>query len=205
MGVDKVILRAFLSTLAAIAILLVFMFSALTIIYPQTMMEITYNMGMESSSIHFAERSYKRSDEVYYIAYATEVAIGEKTNAKIISCAEKLIVDEAFEEYCERRDKEINEGKTEEEKVETSYKQYIYGQYCVATYNQGEKQKAVDRAFELIGKDFPYNNAVVALAVTVKSVSDTETLDMIKGKMNILQKELDDTAYIEEVLTLLDK
>lgn len=205
MGVDKVILRAFLSTLAAIAVLLVFMFSALTIIYPQTMMELTYNMGMESSSIHFAERSYKRSDEVYYIAYATEVAIGDGNNSKIISCAEKLITDEDFDTYCERRDKEINEGKTEEEKVQTSYKQYIYGQYCVATYNKGDKQKAVERAFELIGKEFPYNNAVVALAVTAKGESDTETLDMIKGKMNILQGELDDTTYLEKVLTLLNK
>ena len=205
MGVDKVILRAFLSTLAAIAVLLVFMFSALSIIYPQTMMELTYTMGMEDSSIHFAERSYKRSDEVYYIAYATEVAIGEKNNGKIISCAEKLIKDGQFDAYCERQDVKINDGKTEEEKVQTSYKQYVYGQYCVATYNEGEKQKAVERAFALIGKEFPYNNAVVALAVTAKGASDTETLDMIKGKMNTLQKELDDTAYIETVLTLLDK
>ena len=78
MGVDKVILRAFLSTLAAFAILLLFMFAALTLVYPQTMMELTYSMGMESSSIHFAEQSYKRSNDVYYIAYATEVAIGEE-------------------------------------------------------------------------------------------------------------------------------
>ena len=205
MGVDKVILRAFLSTLAAIAILLLFMFAALTLVYPQTMMELTYSMGMESSSIHFAEQSYKRSNDVYYIAYATEVAIGEENYGKIVSCAGKLMEDKGFDAYCAKRDVEINEGKTEEEKVQTSYKQYIYGQYCVAMYKKGDVQKAIDRAFELNGKEFPYNNAVVALAVTAKAASDTDTLNMIMGKMNTLLGELDDTAYLETVLTLLEK
>ncbi|MBQ8429782.1 MAG: hypothetical protein IJX30_06795 [Clostridia bacterium] len=205
MGVDKVILRAFLSTLAAIAVLLVFMFSMLALAYPQTMMELTYNVGMEASSIHFAEQSYKRSDEVYYIAYATEVAIGEGNNDKIISCGGKLIADVGFDAYCAKRDAEINEGKAEAERIQTSYKQYIYGQYCVAMYRKGDVQRAVARAFELVGKEFPYNNAVVALAVTAKAGSDTATLDMIKGKMNTLQGELDDTAYLETVLTLLEK
>ncbi len=199
MSVDKVIFRAFLSTLLAIVILLSFMFLALIAIFPQTMMEITYNMGMESSSIYFAEDAYKRTDDVGYIAYATEVAILDDNTGKIIKCGEKFINDAGFEDYCVKKDEEVD--------VETSYKQYVYGKVCVAMYEKGKKEEAVARAFELIGKTFPHNNAVVALIVTANRAQDVATLGMIKGKMNELQNELDDTAkaYVGEILALLEK
>ncbi len=204
MGVDKVILRAFLSTFAAIIILLVFMFTALIVIYPQTMMALTYDLGMESSSIYFAEESYKRTDEVYYIAYAMEVAIGEENTEKIVSCGEKLIGDKAFEEYCQGKDEILNEGR--EEKLETTYQQYVYGQVCVGMYINGEKERAVERAFILVGEKFPRNNAIVALVIAAKNVSDNETVDMIKGKMNELKtKNLDNASsmYLDEILARL--
>ena len=202
MSVDKVILRAFLSTLAAIAVLLVVMFTALVVIYPQTMMEITYDLGMESSSIHFAEESYKRTHEVYYIAYATEVAIGEENGGKIVSCGEKLIADKGFESYCEKKDNSMPD------EVTTSYKQYVCGQICVAMYKNGEKEAAVLRAFEMVGEEFPTNNAVIALLVAANRDSDTSTVEMIKGKMNILQEKLPEGSakeYIGQVLALLEK
>ena len=51
MSVDKVILRAALSTLAAILILFAFMILSLTYIFPSTMMGITYDLGMDGASI----------------------------------------------------------------------------------------------------------------------------------------------------------
>lgn len=200
MNVDKVILRAFLSTLLAIVILLSFMFLTLIAAFPQTMMEITYNMGMESSSIYFAEDAYKRTDDVGYIAYATEVAILDENKGKIIKCGEKFINDAGFDEYCVKKDEEIQ--------IETSYRQYVYGQVCVAMYEKGKKDEAVARAFELIGNTFPHNNAVVALIVAASRAQDVASLDMIKGKMNELQKNVlddDSKAYVGEVLALLEK
>ena len=79
---DKVAVKAFLSSLAAIGMLLVVMFCALCALFPSTMMELTYNMGMEASCIRFAERAYKDNDEIYFIAYATEVALEESKNNK---------------------------------------------------------------------------------------------------------------------------
>ena len=200
MSVDKVILRAFLSTLLAIIILVSFMFLALIAAFPQTMMELTYNIGMESSSIYFAEDAYKRTDDVGYIAYATEVAILDDNNSKIIACGEKFIKDKDFDEYCLKKDEEIQ--------VETSYKQYVYGQVCVAMYEKDKKDEAIARAFELMGNTFPRNNAVVALIVAANNAQDVASLDMIKGKMNDMQKNgLDDAskAYIGEILARLEK
>lgn len=190
MNVDKVIVRSILSTLLAILILVSVMFLALIAIFPQTMMQLTYDMGMESSSIYFAEDAYRRTDDVGYIAYATEVAILDDNNDKIIKCGEKLIKDEAFAEYCRKQDEKVQ--------VSTSYEQYVYGQICVAMYENGKTDEAIDRAFALIGNTFPHNNAVLALIVAANRAEDTQSVEVIKGKMNELQeKELDDAAKAE--------
>lgn len=200
MSVDKVILRTFLTTLLSIFILLSFMFLTLIAAFPQTMMKLTYDMGMESSCIYFAEDAYKRTDDVGYIAYATEVAILDDNNDKIIKCGEKLIKDKEFAAYCQKKDGQVQ--------VDTSYEQYVYGQICVAMYEKGKKDEAIDRAFALIGNAFPRNNAVLALIVAANRAQDTQSVNVIKGKMNELQgKELDDAAKaeIEKVLTQLEK
>lgn len=200
MGVDKVILRAFLSTLAAIVLLFAFMLLALIGIYPSTMMEITYNLGMDSSSIKYAERAYKRSDDVYYIAYATEVAIGMDDHEKIESCGEKFIADEEFASYCEEKNGSLPDS------VTMTYDQYVYGQVCVAKYEQDKKTEAVERAFELTGDAFPQNNAVVAVLYTAIGDRDETTVTLIEGKMKQKQAQgtlsEGDKAYFEQVLAL---
>lgn len=191
MGVDKVILRAVLSTLAAVALLIVFLLVALVGFYPSTMMEITYKLGMDSQSIRFAERAYKRSGDVYYIAYATEVAIGIDCYGKIDACGEKFIADEEFLEYCQAEN--------------GAYEQYIYGQVCVAKYEEEKADEAVMRAFELIGQNaFPKHNAVVAVLVTALSENDTQTVEKIKGKMMETQGTVTeaDRPYFDEILAL---
>ena len=200
MSVDKVILKTFLTTLLAITILIASMFLALICAFPQTMMELTYNMGMESSSIYFAEDAYRRTDDVGYIAYATEVAILDDNNAKIVKCGEKLIKDKGFAAYCQKKDEQVQ--------TETSYEQYVYGQVCVAMYKEGKKEEAIERAFALIGNNFPPYNAVVALLVAANNAQDVQSIEMIKGKMNELQENgLDDasTAVLEDILARLEK
>ena len=194
MGVDKVILRAFLSTLAAIVILFAFMVGALCLIYPQTMMNITYDMGMESASIFFAEEAYDRSKDGYYIQFATEVAIGEGDKKKINACGESFIKDDEFAELCADKTDPV------------AYEQYIYGQVCVAKYEL-KKGDAVARAFELVDvTEFPRNNAIVAVLITALGNSDQETVDEIKGKMNERQASISETdiAYFSEVLALVN-
>lgn len=199
MGVDKVILRSFLSTLAAIAILFTFMLSALVIVYPQTMMEITYKLGMETPSIWFAEESYKRTDDVGYIAYATEVAIGEGKYEKVEECGERLIADKGFGTYCEEKNTALGE------EVTSDYEDYVYGQICIALYEQGKHDEAVERAFALTGTAFPKNNAVTAVIVKAKKASDTVTLGKIRVKMEQLQSKLPegDKEYFEGVFGLV--
>ena len=190
MNFDKVILRAVWSTLAAIGILLAFVVVGLCAFFPSTSMQITYDMGMENSCIHFAERAYNGSHEIYYIAYATEVAIEDDKTDKIVVCGERFIQDENFEEYCDLKGE--------------NYKQFIYGQVCVSKYDKGEKEESVALAVASLEGGFPEGNALVAVLLSALQAEDSDTVALIKQELVKLQGQIGANAYLERTLRLLD-
>ena len=154
MRTDKVILRSFLTTLLAIALLFGTMLLILCLIFPASMMEITYDLGSYKSSVKYANRAYKRTDDVYYAAFATETAILLEDSALIEENGLRLIADDTFLQYCVVRNEEIaqnNATATEEEKVSLTYEQYVYGQVTMAQYSQGKKTEAITTAFASLG------------------------------------------------------
>lgn len=200
MRVDKVILRAALSTLAAIAALLAVMILALCFIFPSTMMRITYDMGMDGASIRYAKRAYDYTSDVSFIAFATEVAIGVGDYAQIETCGEKLIADEKFDAYCAQKNASI-----ESEDVFGGYEQYVFGQVCVAKYRQGEKTEAIEKAFELVKSGFPKNNAVAAVLLTALSQEDSFAVNAVKEKMNEMNAgafSASDREYFDALIAL---
>lgn len=193
MRVDKVILRAACSTIAAIFVLFAFMIFALNFLYPSTMMEITYDLGLDSASISCARRAYDRDPAIEYIAFATEVAIGLGDNEEINRCGKMFIDNEEFKEYCQEKNESIT-GLT------GTYEQYVYGQVCIAGYRLGANENAVIDAFTFVGNAFPKNNAIVALLVTALSANDAVTVDVIKTNLHTLTDlTADDAAYLDEI------
>lgn len=190
MGIDKVILRAFLTTLASIGALILFIIVGLCAVFPSTSMEIAYDMGMESSCIHFAERAYKGSKDVYFIAYATEVAIEEEKTGKIVSCGEKFIHDDGFETYCNLKGE--------------NYEQFIYGQVCVSKYQNGDKDGAVALADESLHGAFPEGNAMVAVLLASLKAEDSQTVTAIKTKLNTMSVDGEDAEYLQKTLSMID-
>ena len=61
MRLDKIVLKAFLKTLAAALLLLAIMVGVLAVAFPHTMMEMTYSLGMDKASVSFAVTSYNVS------------------------------------------------------------------------------------------------------------------------------------------------
>ena len=181
MGVDRVALRALFGTLTAIFLLVAFMFTTLVWLYPSTMMEFTYKLGMDKSSISYAERAYDWSGDEYFMAFAMEVAIGSKDNEKIESCGVKLLSDEDFTAYYEKKNESVASGSM-------TYETYVYGQVCVAKYKNGKKQDAVESAFAWT-EGFSRGNAITAVLYTALSNTDAETIASIRGKMEQMQAD----------------
>ena len=206
MRVDKVILKAFLSTLAAIVILFAFMFGVLVAAFPSTMMHISYDFGCDQSSIRHAKRAYRWFNDTSYMAYAMEVAIGIDDQEKIEECGTVLVEDEAyFAKYCDEKYAALDERV--QASMRSTYDQYVYGKIAVAKYKQGKTQDAVNYAFSTLKGGFPYDNAVAAVLYTALS-RDQATVDMVKGKMNELQANEfveGEKAYFDEMLALASK
>ncbi len=178
---DKIILKAVLSTLAAIAALFLLLFSALAIFFPSTMMKFTYDLGMEDASLHFAERAYERSDEIYFVAFATEVAIVAEDFKEIDVYGEKFIKDKKFSEYCEEKDEAFNAQSG-------SYRRYVYGQICVAKYKKGKAEKAIARAVELNGGTFVEGNPISAVLHVALQKQDKTTVQEILNVLKTFDK-----------------
>ena len=199
MRVDKVIIKAFISTFSAIVLLFAFMFGMLSLAFPSTMMELSYDFGQDETSIRYAERAYDWFADPYYMAYAMEVAIGSDNQEKIETCGEVLTQDEEyFTQYCAEKQANLS-GTT------TKYEDFLYGKIAVAKYEQGKKAEAVNYAFDTLKGGFPLDNA--AVAVFYSAIGDKDTVDMIKGKMNEQASSIaeEDKAYFDEMLVLMSK
>ena len=198
MRADKVILRTILSTLLAIVILLTILFSTLCLCFPSTMMELTYKLGMDGTSIKYAMRAYNRSGSVEYVAFATETAIASDNYKRIEECGLELIEDDEFVVYCTRRNQNIDTSKI-------TYDQYVYAMVSTAQYRQGKKTEAQNTAFAGIGNTFPTNNAVVGLLAIAIGENDLLTVSEIKTKLQTLQlsvTDVADSAYLQQILQL---
>ena len=201
MNWEKLIRNATLSTLAAIMGLLVFMFTVLCLFFPSTMMNITYDFGMDSSSIYFAKKAYKATGEITYIVHATEVAIGLDDEKQTVICAEKLIADEKFLNYSAERNENLPDY------VVGTYEQYVYAQLCVSMYETGKRTESVERAFELLGNGFPQNNVVAAVTMVALRADDVEITQKIREKIEQLQVDSFsevDKAYYDGLLALME-
>ena len=203
MNVDKIIVKAFLGTLAAIGALFVFLFVALVGIYPETMQEITYDLGMDTPCIWFAERTYKRHGKIDDIALAMEVAIADGNDKKVISCGKKMITDEEFIDYCEEKTLQIKESAGNNELVYSvlgEYDEYVYGQIVLSQYRLNKKSEAITSAIEWTGNAFPKNNAIVRLLVEAKKDKDEQTLQTLISKMKEISIPSEDSDYYNEIL-----
>ena len=197
MRVDKVIMRAVCSTVTAIILLFVAMVLILSFLSPWTMMRVTYDLGMDGASIRNAKRAYNMSGEVYYAAFAMDVAVGKGDDDKVIECGKIFIADEKFGQYCTE--------KTEKSAVENgSYRQYVYAQVSLAQYRSEDKDGALATAFSALDGAFEKNNAVVAVLVTALSKQDSDTVDKIQTQMLALQPQIpqEDGEYFLEMLAL---
>ena len=205
---DKVILKAVFSTLMAIIVLCGVMTAALVFIYPSTMMGLAYDVGLDNASAWFAGRAYNQLDNVYYIAFATEVSIGTGDMEKIDEYGSKFILDESFGEYCSRMDEQTSGNGN-------SYAQYVYGQVCMAKYRLGKGEEAVELSFSINEDCFPPKNAAAAvllIALQRNGQEDLPFIENILARLKALQEEQktnktlsdEDLEYLESMIKLTE-
>lgn len=205
MHVDKIILRAACTTLAAILTLFAFMALALCFVFPSTVMNFAYDLGMNSVAVKYANRAYERSGDIAYAAFATEVAILDGNAEQIAIYGNLFIADDEFQTYCNGRNENKPDG------AEGKYEQYIYGRVYSAEYAtitaQEDKAILIGKAFASLDDTFSQGNAVIMLIIAARKTDDTGTLGAIREQMNGVAKDelnSEDRQRFEDVLSLLN-
>ncbi len=211
MRLDKIILKAFLQTFVAALLLMGISLGVVCLAFPQTMMDVTYSMGMDESSVNFALTSYERFGRVDYIKHGADTALEAKLYDKAEQCLEKLIADDDFEATCEALDSaNAAAGKT-------GYRAYYHRQLCLAKYEVGKTTEAVDRAIGLLGGKFEQGNPLITVLAAARAderagQAGRATLVYALEQMEKLQADgvcdgydAEQLAYFGQVLQTLQK
>ncbi|MBE7085277.1 MAG: hypothetical protein E7368_04400 [Clostridiales bacterium] len=195
MRADKVILRTILTTFLSVVVLFGTMLLMLYLFFPGTLMGITYDLGMEESSMNNARRAYNRTDDVYYIATAFETATEVEDVERIEEYGQLLIKDNEFADYCELRN-----GKIDKNEISITYEQYVYGQVVMSQYSQGKKGLAIDTAFHCLEGELVKNDPMAILYLTAIQVKDVETITAIEKL--ITENNLAESQHWKELSAL---
>ena len=200
MKMDKVVINAVVSTLCAIALLCGLALGFAAWLYPSTMMKISYAVGNDVGAMKYAYRAYEATDEVYYVAFATEVAIGMDEPEEVKYYGEKFVAEaEIFQAYCAEIDQKNGYADGE-------YARYVVGRLVVAKYELGEVNEAKSYAFSTLKGGFAKNNAVVALLFAAIQNGDAVTANEIVAelKQTTVVGE-SDVNYLNSLLAAFDK
>lgn len=205
--IDKMIARAAISTLAAISILIVVLFGVLALAFPQTMMDLTYSLGMDKACVNYALTSYARFDAIEYIAKGADTALAARMYDKADECLEYLVADEDFDQFCAKKNVDVAGSLSE-----ADYRGYYLRQLCVAKYHAGETTAAIDRACGLLNGSFTSGNPLVAVLAEARIDMDAglPTVQYAYEKMTeIVNSELYaqysavDQAYFQQIYTTI--
>ncbi len=202
MRLDKVVIRAILSTLAAIGVLLLVMILSCVFFFPSTLMHVSYDMGMDRSAVRYAERAYKLDGGVEHIAFAFEIVVDDKDYKKVEKFGKKLIKDDEFSEFCQRED----EKNADNGYLVGTYEQYVYGNTYAAQYRNGEKEKALQNAYA-VSRSFAPGNAVARILIAALQKEDYDTATAIYNVL-LEWKETDmpsANGYLDEMIALAGK
>lgn len=168
----KVILKAALVTLGALAALGILVFSLWILISPQSMATLSEKLGNYSFAVTCAELKYKYSDKTGDLARCAEDSILSGEDKLIVKYCEQLIGEDDFEELCRQKDDMLKASQFS--RWTTDYRSYILGNLAVSQYRRGDLKKAVATCEQ--GKEFDCFKRLIYAVVASGSAEDLQTL-----------------------------
>lgn len=189
----KVILKAALATLGALAAIGILIFSLWILISPQSMATLSEKLGNYSFAVTCADLKYKYSDKTGDLARCAEDSILSGEDKLIVKYCEPLIGKDDFEELCQN--KNISLAGTAFGVYAIDYESYILGNLAVSHYREGDLEKAVETCER--GEYQCFNRLVIAV-VESRSQEDIE-------KLKTSASDLGTEEYINSLLDIFLK
>ena len=167
----KIVLKASLITVGALAAAGILIFSLWILISPQSMATVSEKLGNYDFAVTCANLKYKYSDKTEDLARCAEDSILSGKDKLIIKYCEQLKDADDFDGLCIQRNEELK--KTQFGKYAANYKTYILGNLAVAQYREGDLRKAVQTAER--GEVGCFNKLVIEIILN-GSAADKENI-----------------------------
>ena len=170
----KIVLKTIVLTLCVVFILAVSAFGIVSLLAPQTMMDFTASIGLDSISGDYAYQEYERTGDVACLARSFIVSADMKNDRTAEDRFTRLYEHEEFSEFCAEQDSAISK---EEGRSGYTYRGYVCGLAARVKYRLASadtEEEVIDFALSETGKSFPQGNPLVALTVEAAKAQDTE-------------------------------
>lgn len=196
-----------IKTFLAVIIVLALTYVGVSFWLPGPMASLYEDMGSYSIAVRYASLAYTYSGGQEDLARCVDDSILADSNADVIRFAEQLVEREDFEDYCLRRDQEMN-YKLEAAGIEYgeySYRQFVIGNLACAYFSEGDAGKAVEWADSGMRgvEGFPANNAYAMLASRAVTAGDGQTCQTLLEHVRQIAPLPAQQEYYSSVLSLL--
>lgn len=153
----KTILRTGLFTLLCLFLLSVIVWLVMFFVFPKTLGDFCYNLGIENMSANLYYKDYVKSGDITSIYKSLNIEIKNQDNNKIIKYYEVFTQDDEYLEFMNQyksRNEELNIGVLEKSSI-LNEQNYLTNQYISALIATNQDNQAFNLALSLF-KD--YNN-----------------------------------------------
>lgn len=167
----KVVLKAALVTVGALAAIGILVFSLWILISPQSMAAVSEKLGNYSFAVTCADLKYKYSDKTEDLARCAEDSILSGDDKLVVKYCGQLIEKDDFEAVCIEKNTQL--GLTAFGVYAVDYESYVLGSLALSQYRSGDLEKAVATCER--GEYQCFNRLVIAV-VESGSEKDLQTL-----------------------------
>ena len=140
----KIILKAALITVGALAVAGILIFSLWILISPQSMATASEKLHNYHFAVTCANLKYKYSDDTSDLARCVEDSILARDDELIVKYGEQLIDRQDFDKLCALRDEQLTPQVGQY--TTADYKTYVISTLAAAQYRAGNLEKAVQTA-----------------------------------------------------------
>ncbi|MCD8293781.1 MAG: hypothetical protein LUE27_00835 [Clostridia bacterium] len=172
-------------TVVAVIILIAIIYAVLSLIIPQHMATMYYNLGAYSAAARYASLRYTYTGNIEDLDRCANYAILSGKDKNVITFCGELLDDEDFDSYCS----------TKEESED--YRQHIYASIASSYYSTGDTETALEYAETALKSIdyFPVNNAAGILTVKVAEAKDGSTAAIL---YSFIQTWTTEKQYVPE-------
>ena len=182
----NLIIKTALITFAAIILCFSVVYGALALISPATLSVIYKNAGADGAAFRYAELAYKKNPTTSGAKNVADCAIELGDGAAIIKYCGRIIADET---------------------ISSDERDYYAVNYVSALYKKGEKEIALEAAFEHVGNYGKFNSVRALISEGIQG-TDVVFIKSLREKLKLLLNDFSDENVKEVIrsdIAMLDK